>query len=167
MLEKSPEGSKSFSENNLRKILLIGIGNEYRSDDGIGLIVARTIREKQLPHVIVKEESGEGASLMEVWQGFQNVLVVDAVSSGVMPGTIFRIDANKETVPTKFFHYSTHAFSVSEAIELARVMNALPPKMVVYGIEGTHFAAGVAISLPVQQAVDKIIELIEKEMQLL
>jgi hydrogenase maturation protease len=90
---------------------------------------------------------------------------VDAVSSGAIPGTIFRIDANKETVSIKFFHYSTHAFSVAEAVELARTMNVLPLKLVVYGIEGNNFSAGTAISLFVQQAVNKIIKQIVKEMQ--
>jgi len=154
-----------MTENDLRKVLLIGIGNEYRSDDGVGLVVARKIHEKLIPSVIVKEESGEGAALMESWQGFQNVIIVDAVSSGAIPGTIFRIDANKETVSIKFFHYSTHAFSVAEAVELARTMNVLPLKLVVYGIEGNNFSAGTAISLFVQQAVNKIIKQIVKEMQ--
>jgi hydrogenase maturation protease len=150
-------------ENNLRKTLLIGIGNEYRSDDGIGLMVAREIREKKLSCVIVKEESGEGAALMEAWKGFQNVIIVDAVSSGEMPGTIFRIETNKETVPIKFFHYSTHAFSVAEAIELARAMNLLPYNLIVYGIEGKNFVAGNTISLLVHQTVPKIIGQIEKD----
>jgi hydrogenase maturation protease len=152
-------------ENNLRKILLIGVGNEYRSDDGVGLVVARKIHEKMISSITVKEESGEGAAMIEAWQGFQNVIIVDAVSSGAMPGTIFRIDAHKETVPIKFFHYSTHAFSVAEAVELARTMNFLPSKLIVYGIEGNNFFAGTAISLFVQQAADKIIKQIVKEMQ--
>jgi hydrogenase maturation protease len=164
MIEKFSKGSKNLIKNNLQKTLLIGIGNEYRSDDGVGLLVVRAIREKQLPSVIVKEESGEGAALMELWQGFQNVIIVDAVSSGAKAGTIFRLDARKDTVPIKFFHYSTHAFSVSEAIELARVMNVLPPKLSVYGIEGNDFIAGTTISLLVQQAAHKIIEQIVKEL---
>jgi hydrogenase maturation protease len=165
MVEKPSEGTTTFLENNLRKTLLIGVGNEYRSDDGVGLMVARTVREKQFSTILVKEESGEGVALMESWQRFSNVMIVDAVSSGAAPGTIFRIDAGKEKMPAKFFHYSTHAFSISEAIELARVMNTLPPKLLVYGIEGNNFAAGTTLSHSVQLASGKIIEQIEKEIQ--
>ena len=165
MIEKPSEGSKNLIENNLRKTLLVGVGNEYRSDDGIGLAVARAIREKLLPSVIVKEESGEGAALMEAWQGFQNVIIVDAVSSGAMPGTIFRIDANKETVPITFFHYSTHAFSVAEAVELAKVINTLPSRLLVYGIEGAAFTAGVKISSIVKEAANRVIEQIMREIE--
>jgi hydrogenase maturation protease len=148
-------------------LLLIGVGNEYRSDDGIGLMIARTMREMKIPTMTVKEESGEGTALMEAWQGFENVVLVDAVSSGEKPGTIFNIDANKEPVPTKFFHYSTHAFGVSEAVELARVMKILPPMVRIYGIEGSSFDAGTSISLPVQRAatilIEQILENIHKE----
>jgi hydrogenase maturation protease len=167
MIEKPFESSKNLIENNLWKTLLIGVGNEYRRDDGVGLIVARAIREKQLPSVIVKEESGEGAALIEAWQGFQNVIIVDTVSSGAMPGTIFRIDAKKEIVPIKFFHYSTHAFGVAEAVELARAMNLLPPNFMVYGIEGENFAAGVDISSPVKEAANQVIEQIVGEFEVI
>ena len=152
-------------ENGIRKILLIGIGNEYCSDDRIGLEVVHQIRNKQFPSVIVKEESGEGAALMEAWQGFQDVIIVDAVLSGAKPGTIFRIDTTKETVPTKFFHYSTHAFSVAEAIELARAMKTLPPELLIYGIEGADFSAGVSISHVVQESAKQVVKQILKKVK--
>jgi hydrogenase maturation protease len=160
------KGSHDVIKNNFQEvILLIGVGNDYRSDDGIGLLVARKIREKQIPFITVKEESGEGASLIEAWQGFQIVILVDAVSSGTEPGTIFRIWTNEEIIPIKFFHYSTHAFSVAEAIELARMMNTLPSRLLVYGIEGDIFTAGVKISSRVKQAANKVIEQIMKEIE--
>jgi hydrogenase maturation protease len=154
-----------LNENNLRKTLLVGVGNEYRSDDGVGLVVARKIHEKLIPSVTVKEESGEGAALMEAWQGFQNVIIVDAVSSGAKPGTIFKMEAKKEIMPAKFFHYSTHAFSLAEAIELAKTMNTLPPKFLVYGIEGVNFTSGVDISPPVKEAANQVIEQIMREIE--
>jgi hydrogenase maturation protease len=143
--------------------LLIGIGNEYRSDDRIGLMIARDIRERHHLSVRVKEESGEGAALMESWKGYENVLIADAVSSGAKPGTIFIIDAGKEIVPAKFFHYSTHTFSVAEAIELARELKILPPRVLVYGIEGTNFSAGVSISHVVQESAKHVVEQILKK----
>lgn len=149
-------------ENDFRKVLLIGIGNEYRSDDRIGLEVARQIRKKQFPCVIVKEESGEGTALMEAWRGCESVIIRDAVSSGVKPGTIFEIDARGKNVPAKFFHYSTHAFSVAKAIELARTMKTFPSRVLVYGIEGADFSAGTNISHAVQESAEQVVEQILK-----
>ncbi len=143
--------------------LLIGIGNEYRCDDGVGLQIVRTIADRTLLSVEIKEETGEGAALMEAWQGFENVVVVDAVSSGSKPGSIFKIEASKERVPAKFFHYSTHAFSVAEAIELARTMKTLPKNIVIFGIEGENFNAGTSISPAVQEAAERLLDQIVNE----
>jgi hydrogenase maturation protease len=154
-------------KNDPRKVLLIGIGNEYCSDDRIGLEIARQIRKKQFPSVIVKEESGEGAALMESWQGCKSVIIVDAISSGAKSGTILKIDAGKEIVPAKFFHYSTHAFSVAEAIELARAMKMLPPELLIYGIEGADFSAGVSMSHVVQESAKQVVKQIMKKFKTL
>jgi hydrogenase maturation protease len=68
-------------------------------------------------------------------------------------------------VPVKFFHYSTHAFSVAEAIELARAMKTLPPRLLVYGIEGANFNAGVTISHDMQESAKQVVEQIVKEIK--
>jgi hydrogenase maturation protease len=163
MTGKPSEGSQSMIKENHRKVVLIGIGNEYRSDDGIGLLIARKICEKHLSSVCIKEESGEGVALMETWQGFDNVIITDAVSSGAKPGTIFKIDASKETVPAKFFRYSTHAFSLAEAVELAKAMKTLPPELWIYGIEGANFHAGREVSHVVQESAIQVIEQVLKK----
>ncbi len=139
-------------------IVVIGIGNEYRGDDGVGVTIARRLRERFLAKITVLEESGEGAALIDSWKSAGWVMLIDAVRSGAPPGTIHRLDAVAVPVPTGFFHYSTHALSVAEAIELARSLNQLPPHLVVNGIEGENFAAGVGLSSAVEHAVEELIE---------
>ncbi len=136
-------------------MLVIGIGNEYRGDDGIGLVVARRIAEK-CTNIPVIEQSGEGAALMEAWQNDDFVLLIDAVSSGAAPGTIHRFDALEREIPTQFFSYSTHAFSVAEAVEMARTLGNLPPRLIVYGVEGRNFEFGVGLSSVVEQAAERV-----------
>ena len=137
----------------------------FRSDDAAGYIVAHSLTNKSLPHTAVIEESGEGAVLMDSWKNVEAVVLVDAVSSGSKPGTIHRFDAHKDIIPSRFFHYSTHAFSVAEAVEMARVMNRLPSKMIIYGIEGRNFQTGVGLSPEVQQSVPEVIQSIIQDVQ--
>jgi hydrogenase maturation protease len=144
-------------------IVIIGVGNEYRSDDGAGIAVARRLRPLFPAGVTTLEESGEGAALIEAWQGATWVMLVDAVRSGASPGTIHRLDARAAPMPTGFFHYSTHAFSVAEAIELARSLDQLPAHLVVYGIEGANFSAGIELSPAVEQAVEAVVERLAQE----
>jgi len=138
-------------------ILVIGIGNEYRGDDGVGLAVARELRVKNPPDMLIIESSGDGAALMEAWKGAQSVIVIDAASSGGAPGTIHRFDALAQSIPTGFSFHSTHAFGVAEAIGLAQVLQQLPPRLLVYAIEGENFSAGVGLSPEVAKAVQKVI----------
>jgi len=147
------------------RILVIGVGNEYRSDDAVGLVVARRLRQLSIGNVTVIEASGEGTDLMESWKGADTVIIVDAASSGAKPGTIHRIDARAQRIPTGLLRYSTHAFSVGEAVELARAMNRLPPRMVVYGVEGERFDEGTVLSRAVQASVGTVVELVLKQLR--
>ena len=94
---------------------------------------------------------------MEAWEGAALVLLIDATRSGSPPGTIHRFDAHAEPLPSRFFHYSTHAFSVAEAVELARALDQLPPRLIVYGIEGKNYTAGEGLSPEVEKAADSVI----------
>jgi len=108
--------------------------------------------------VRVLEESGDGAALLESWQDADAVILIDAVRSGAKPGTIHRLDANAQPVAKKFFRFSTHAFGLAEAVELARALGRLPPRLIVYGVEGKSFEAGVGLSPEVEGAVDVVAE---------
>lgn len=137
--------------------LLIGVGNPYRGDDAIGLWVAERLEQRADLTAQVCSASGEGAALLELWQGVERAIVVDAARSGAAPGKIFRFEAHRQVIPTRFFHYSTHAFSVAEAVELARALGQLPPRLILYGIEGEDFRAGQGLSPCVRDAAEMVI----------
>ncbi len=137
--------------------LVIGIGNPYRRDDGVGPAVIRELVHQAPPGVCLREHSGEGASLMEMWEGRPRVILVDAVVSGAAPGTVHRLEAHRQPIPASFFHYSTHAFSLAEAVELSRALGTLPPEITVYGVEGTDFDHGLGLSPPVAAAVGEVV----------
>jgi hydrogenase maturation protease len=131
------------------RVLVVGVGNAWRSDDGAGPAVARRLGDD--PRVLAYE--GEPVGLIEAWAGADEVLLVDAVSSGAPPGTVHRLDALAAPLPAEPARGSTHAFGVQETIELARVLGRLPPRLLLYGIEGERFTAGGELSPAVEDAV--------------
>ncbi len=135
---------------------IIGIGNQYRSDDSIGLRVAAELKSHS-DNVDIIEYGGDGATLIDLWDGFDCIVIVDATRSGSVPGTVHRLDAIAEEVPSTFFNYSTHAFSVAEAIEVARRIKRLPKEMLLIGIEGTNFDPGLELSAPVERALQEVV----------
>ena len=67
-------------------ILVIGVGNRWRSDDAAGLEVARRLREAPPAGARVIEREGEPVDLIEEWSTAGEAIVIDAVSSGAEPG---------------------------------------------------------------------------------
>lgn len=145
-------------------VTVIGIGNEFRGDDGLGLRVAREIASRKLHGVRVAEAESDGASLMRIWQDVDRVLLVDAMKLGFPPGTIHRIDASRNRIPIKFFTYSSHAFGVGQAIEMARELHQLPSSLIVYGMEGDRFGFGTQLSLPLERNIHVLNGMIMSEL---
>ena len=148
-----------------QSLLLIGIGNDYRSDDGVGLAAIRVLKTKEFPDTQFSENSGDGAELMEIWKHASMVIIIDAVSSGAQPGTIYRFDALKQPIPAEISLHSTHAFGIAEALGLAQALDQLPPRLIVYAIEGRNFNAGVGLSPEVAEAMQEVVEQVTHEVQ--
>ena len=138
------------------KLLIIGIGNRDRGDDAVGPLLAEKLAKdtglKKLG-VEVVIHSGEGASLMELWRGAGKTVIIDAMKSGAALGKVRRFDAADEILTGGTFRYSSHLFSLAEAVEMARQLKRLPEQLIVYGIEGREFSFGAALSLKVKAAL--------------
>jgi hydrogenase maturation protease len=142
--------------------LIIGVGNLYRGDDAVGILIARKLKKLNLNNVCVKELSGEGTSLMEAWKGFDRVIIADAVSSGASPGSMRRLDVLKESIPANYFSCSSHNFGVAEGIEMARTLDQLPKSIELFGIEGKNFQPGECISPEMDKAIESAVQEIIK-----
>lgn len=145
--------------------MVIGIGNEYRSDDGVGLRVLRALKQKALAGTVLIECTNEGIDLPETWKTAQIVVLVDAVSSGARPGTIYRLDALAQSIPTDLSFQSTHSFGIAEMIELARILGQLPDSLIVYAIEGKDFSMGAGLSAEVESVVQEVVAQVTREIQ--
>jgi hydrogenase maturation protease len=155
------EGSQSL--NPQPAILIIGVGNPYRSDDAVGLVVARQLKQRRLPNTTVIEETADGATLMDAWKSADTVIVIDATKSGAKPGTLYRFDAHTQPIPAMFFPRSTHAFGLAEAVALARALHQLPARLIIYGVEGKIFSAAAGLSAEVEEAVGAVVEQVARE----
>ncbi len=142
-----------------RSVLIVGVGNTYRRDDGAGIAAAR--RLGTLPaNVRVLVTNGDPTLLLDEWESADVVIVIDATRSRAAAGTIRRYNANAGPLPTVFFRSSTHAFGISEAIELARRLRRLPERVMLFGIEGRDFTVGEGLSPEVDAAVNEVSTLV-------
>jgi len=146
------------------RTVIIGVGNPYSGDDAAGLVAARRLAEVASGQAMILTETNDPARLIEAWKGARRAIVIDAMHSNAEPGTIRRFDARAEKIPRDLLRYSTHRFGVADAIELARALNELP-RVIIYGIEGRHFEAGAGLSIEVEKAVGRAVDLVLGELQ--
>ena len=135
-------------------LLVIGVGNDFRGDDAAGLLAARRLRACRGVRAV--EHTQDGLSLMEHWRATDHVVVVDALSSGHAPGTIFRFEATEGPIPGDVGWISSHSPGVAEGIETARVLGRLPASLTVYGIEAGCVDPGGRVTAAVTAAIEEV-----------
>jgi hydrogenase maturation protease len=153
-------------------IAVIGVGNEFRRDDGAGPAVILRLRERAavrvllqgaLPAVELAECDGDPVRLIELWQRAELAVVVDAAHAHpARPGRVHRLELDSAT-PDRPTGTSSHGLGLGEAVELARALDRLPRRLVVYAVEGADTALGVGLSTAVAAAVAEVADSVEAE----
>lgn len=145
------------------KTLIVGLGNRFRRDDAVGLAVAAQLKTLPLEHTTVLAHEGDLTALLELWQGYDLAVLIDATFSKSSPGTIRRFEG--EIKPQDYFTFSTHAFDLSQLLELAKTIKRLPPKLLLYGIEGESYEFGEGLSDSVSAAVARAVKMIVDDLK--
>ncbi len=136
--------------------LVIGLGADARSDDGIGLEVVRALRRDPTLAADVVEGPGDLWQLLDLWGGRPIVVVIDAVRSGAPPGTISRWDGPEAARLPSGFAVSTHGFSLPDVLHLSAFLGRLPARLIVFGVEARAFGPGTDRSPEVRAAVPEV-----------
>ncbi|WP_228000303.1 hydrogenase maturation protease [Nocardia australiensis] len=137
--------------------VVIGVGNEFRRDDGIGPAVARDIEALDLSGVLVTVRDGEPTGLLDAWDGAELAVVVDAVEcEPSTPGRVWRttVDALRELTTAT----SSHALGIPDAVPLGRALGRLPRELVVIAVEAATLDLGVGLSGPVTAARPRVVQ---------
>ena len=130
--------------------LVVGLGNPYLGDDGVGWKIvaeARALWEKRLSggEVEFRQASLGGISLMEMLIGYDKAVIVDAMQSqeGVQ-GKLRRLSV--DALPSRH-STAAHEASLKDALELGKRLGAsLPEQIVLIGVE-TAFSPAISEQL--------------------
>jgi hydrogenase maturation protease len=137
-------------------VAVIGIGNPYRSDDGVGPYVVDLLRDKGLAGVALEYSLGETAGLIDAWAGVPLAILVDAVRARpAHPGRVHHLvvpDVHAERIRAA----SSHGLDLGEAVELARVLGRLPDRLELFAIEVVNVSLGTGLSVPVIAAAERV-----------
>ena len=116
----------------MSRILVAGVGNVLRADDGFGPAVAARLDD--LPDGVEVVETGIGgiALLQELLAGCDGLVLVDAVDRGAPPGTVFALEPEVDDavhVP------DVHLANPERVLAMAKAMGALPERVLVVGCQ--------------------------------
>ena len=132
--------------------LVIGIGNSFRRDDGVGLAVADRIAGLGIRDVDVLTATGEPGEILDVWADVESVVIVDAVMpDDSIAGRIRRWtpDALAGSPLT-----SSHAIGLAQTFALGQALGRVPRSLVLLTIDAADTTVGVGLSDPVTAAIE-------------
>ncbi|HUA31863.1 MAG TPA: hydrogenase maturation protease [Streptosporangiaceae bacterium] len=134
------------------RIVVIGVGNEFRRDDGIGPEVVSRLRERAAGGVELVISDGDPTRMIEVWTGARLVVVVDAVQTErPSPGRLHRIVIDGADLPGTR-PVSSHGLGPGDAVALARALGRMPERLIVHVVEAADVGHGLGLTAAVAAA---------------
>lgn len=150
------------------RAVVIGIGNDFRRDDGAGPEAVRRLAALAPAGVELVISDGEPTRLLEAWAGAATAIVVDAVLADTQTGgTLHRVvvqePGTRQASPEAAAALggdsgtaSTHGLGLDTAIELSRALDRMPGTLIVHVVEAGDFGQGHGLSASVAAAVDAL-----------
>lgn len=143
-------------------VVIIGIGNDFRRDDGVGPAVAQGVAERRLPGVRVVGGVSDPAALLDIWDGAVLAVVVDANSEPNAVAGRIRRWAGTDLKPSGVV--SSHLLGLPQTFALGQALDRLPGELVVFTVDITDAGHGVGLTPAVAAAVPDLVELIVAEL---
>ncbi|GAC1565475.1 MAG: hypothetical protein NVS3B14_03310 [Ktedonobacteraceae bacterium] len=152
----------------VRRVLVAGVGNVLHGDDGYGVAVAQRLAQRSdLPPAVKVVEVGIGgiSLVQELFDGYDVLMIVDAVDRDGTPGAIFLLEPQVPDLAQwpheqrQDFLVNMHMTTPSRALILARALGVLPPSVYMLGCQPTTCdELVIGLSPPVERAVELSVE---------
>lgn len=146
-------------------MLLLGVGNVNRRDDGIGPALVTRLDRTLPPRWRSAIERGDDvARLLAAWEGAESVLAIDAAVSDAPAGTFALHAAGEGWSEARSRDPSSHGFGLREAVALSLALGTLPPTFLAASVVGIDFGHGTGLSPTLSRRLDVLAEEVAKAM---
>ena len=138
------------------RAVVIGVGNEFRRDDGAGPAVVARLRGHLPDDVCLLVSDGEPTRLIEAWAGAPVAVIVDAVrAEPAVPGRLHRLVLHRAdaTVPQPA---SSHGLGLDCAIGLGQALDRMPGMLILHAVEAADIGQGTGLTPAVAAAIDTL-----------
>jgi hydrogenase maturation protease len=136
--------------------VVIGIGNEFRRDDGAGPAVLARLDGRVPGGVTLLVSDGEPAALIEAWTGAPLAVIVDAVrAEPSVPGRLHRLVLHQEGT-AEMRPVSSHGLGLDTAIGISRALDRMPGTLIVHAVEAADLGQGPGLTAAVAAVIDTL-----------
>ncbi len=152
-------------------ILIAGIGDILRKDDGFGPAVIKDLEKCAcLPDNVVTRDYGTSSfDLLFDLKDFDEVIFVDAIKSKGTAGEIKifvpKVKKLNEEEIVRLINMSLHEIELQKIIDLTSSLDILPKKVLILGCKPKDLSLGIGLSSEAKLAVEKAVEIILKKVQ--
>lgn len=145
--------------------LVLGLGNVLCGDDGVGVAaIARLQRRFRVPEAVAVEDGGTlGLTLLARLRGVRELVLVDAVDTGGVPGTLVRLEGDA-VGPAVRDRLSVHQVGVADLLEATRLIDEAPEHVVLLGVVPKTTELGLGCSPAVRAAVPALVDAVVREL---
>jgi hydrogenase maturation protease len=162
----SETGDPSGPQNAQPRVLVAGVGNIFLGDDGFGVEVAGRLDPTSFPAGVKVADFGiRGVHLAyELLEGYDTLILIDAVSRGDRPGTVSVIEhsAADNAEGGTLAAMDAHGMDPGAVLAMAGDLGATVDRVLVVGCEAAGVDDGIGLSDPVAQAVPHAIDAIQQ-----
>jgi len=143
-------------------MLVAGIGNVFLGDDAFGVEVAQRIAATPVPEGVEVLDVGiRGVHLAyQLMDGYDELLLVDAVSRGDAPGTVTVLEPNVDALTP--VPLDPHRLEPGPLLASVHALGAMPARVRLVGCEPADLGEGMGLSPTVADAVEPAVAAVRR-----
>lgn len=145
-------------------VLVLGIGNILRKDEGVGVRVIEALRSEDVPDDVELFDGGTfGAELIDVIADRGRVIVIDAIEHDGAAGSVYRFSGDELEAMTSA-SLSVHEIGLLDTLRMAKQLGCSPKQVLVLGVVPEDIGPGLDLTPAVAKQVPKIVQLVLQEL---
>ncbi len=145
-------------EVNQIEVLVLGLGNELLTDDGVGVHVIRMLqKEPPIEGVVFAEVGTAILHAQDLLEQASHVIAIDAVRAGDESGAVYRFDSGQVPLNQPA---SLHELGIVGLMQLIPAPDR--PEVTILGIEPEKIDYGMELSPVVQAAMPRVVQIVRE-----
>lgn len=146
-------------------VKIIGFGNKYRSDDGIGIRVIEELEKlDSFKNIEIIDGGTSGADLIFLIKGCSKIIIIDAIDTGQNIGDVVNIKVNniEEFIKRDYKSLSLHDLNLADMFSLLKALK-INADISIIGVRPKNIDFGDRLSPEIEEKIPEIISVIKKE----